>query len=306
MINLLRRVEKHYAIIKPYATVCTASVGIAICLFVLICNILRIDNYSEIQKSKNRNEAKELFRRALSNEINRPSDDNRFNVDSIEHNWKRLLGENGLCCKNIGVRVLCNNIDGKMDLMLSRGMNQVGQPDSLLATRVGCNNEVYVTAFMKQQVGKSDTFFWDYVVLIAISVLMIGLFFICMRELRHGNRSINLKEYIYVTDAKIDEVNNYLITEDSIYDVFSKTIQRGKITYKLTSQSGLLFHLFLRIPEHRLTQEDIFQHLWNGEGTKERVYTAIKRLRKELKNSPAQLEIVHLGNAYQLKLSNSA
>ena len=305
MINPLRKTERHYAIVKSYKVACAATAGIAICLFVLICNIMRINDYSEIRKGKNRSEAKELFRRALSIEANRSSDYSLFNVDSIEHYWKRLLREHELDCKIAGVRILYNRFDGRTDSMLSHGMDQISQPDSLLATRVGCNNEIHVTAFMKQQTEMSDEGSLDYVVLVAISVLMMGILFICRTKLRCGNRDFNLKEYIYVTDAKIGETNNYLITEDSIYDVFSKTIQRGKITCKLTSQSGLLFHLFLRFPEHRLTQEEIFQHLWNGDGTKERVYSAIKRLRKELKDAPIQLEIVHLGNAYQLKMSNS-
>ena len=76
---------------------------------------------------------------------------------------------------------------------------------------------------------------------------------------------------------------------------------------KLTpeNESAAARSAFLRTPEHRVTVDEIDQRLWNGQGSKERLHSTVRRLRNELKSAPIELSIEYLGNAYQLKIAHS-
>ena len=114
-------------------------------------------------------------------------------------------------------------------------------------------------------------------------------------------RKFTRKEIVHVADAQIKGAKIYHLGGDAIYEVFTQTIRKGEVQHRLAPQSGILFVLFLRTPGHRVMPDDINRSLWKGEGTKERIHSAIRRLRNELKSAPVELEIDFTGDAYQLK-----
>ena len=111
------------------------------------------------------------------------------------------------------------------------------------------------------------------------------------------------KKIVYVVDANIRKADIYRLTEGITNDVMGRTVWRGSESVRLAPQAATLFLQFLHGKEHSITSDDINCCLWNGNGSKNSIHAAIKRLRKLLKEHHLPFEIVNHGDCYLLKKS---
>lgn len=106
---------------------------------------------------------------------------------------------------------------------------------------------------------------------------------------------------IHVADVSIDKAKIYQLPDGVLFDSFKGTLTKGNLVHTLPPQSALLFRLFLRKGNHRLSVGEIEQELWNGEDSTGKIYKVIQRLRDELKKVSPNLVIKNVNGEYELK-----
>ncbi len=90
-------------------------------------------------------------------------------------------------------------------------------------------------------------------------------------------------------------------------DPATKNAKRGDKTIVLTAKEYALLEYIMRNPNTVITKTQLIEHVWdyNYEGFSNIVETYIKYLRKKLKTSPQEKDLIHTmrGSGYILKLS---
>jgi len=92
---------------------------------------------------------------------------------------------------------------------------------------------------------------------------------------------------------------------DLSLDPATKTVKRGEQTIVLTTREHALLEYFLRNPNILLTKTQILEHVWdyNYEGLSNIVETYVKYLRKKIKTTLNDPELIHTmrGSGYILR-----
>lgn len=226
-----------------------------------------------------------------------------ISVDTLHHRWDSLL--NLPLIATTSIRYVMTDLAERNDTAYANREHFIFPKDSTLVWYLGsrCEAEFVGSVCYPEAWAIQSPFIWVWLFL----PWMIGILFLFSykKVWSFVQRKFTKNKIVHVADAQIAGAKIYRLGDGAIYDVFSQTIQKGDAVGKLAPQSGSLFLLFLRAPEHRVTTDEIDRCLWHGKGTKERIYTAIRRLRNELKSAPTEVSIENLGEAYQLKNAHS-
>lgn len=173
--------------------------------------------------------------------------------------------------------------------------------DSLLTCYLGIRCEAEFTGY----VGYGSIYrHWgakNLFILFLLLAASVGFPSVCRLLYRFAERKFTRQEILHVADARIEDAKIYQLADGITYDVMNRTISRDTLTCQLPPQSGILFVLFLRAEDHRLTFDEIDRSLWGGKGSRDQLFSAIKRLRSKLDESGLPLKIVKESDAYQLK-----
>lgn len=177
--------------------------------------------------------------------------------------------------------------------------------DSLLTCYLGVRCEAEFTGY----VGYGSIYrHWgvtNWLILFLLLAASAGFSSACRVVYRFAERKFTRQEILHVADARIEDAKIYQLAEGITYDVMNRTISRGTLSCQLPPQSGILFVLFLRAEDHRLTFDEIDRSLWRGKGSRDQLFTAIKRLRSKLEASGLPLKIIKESDTYQLKITHS-
>lgn len=226
-----------------------------------------------------------------------------ISVDTLHHRWDSLL--NLPLIATTSIRYVMTDLAERNDTAYAHREHFTFPKDSALVWYLGYRCEAeFVGSVRYPEVWTTwSPFTWGCLFL----PWMVGILFLFFYKKVWSlvQRKFTKNKIVHVADAQIADAKIYQLGDGAIYDVFSQTIQKGNAVGKLAPQSGSLFLLFLRASEHRVTTDEIDQCLWHGKGTKERIYTAIRRLRNELKSAPTEVSIENLGEVYQLKNAHS-
>lgn len=226
-----------------------------------------------------------------------------ISVDTLHHRWDSLL--NLPLKAATSIRFVMTDLAERNDTTYAHKEHFTFPKDSALVWYLGYRCEAeFVGSVRYPEVWTTwHPVTWGWLLL----PWMVGmLFLLCYKKVwTFIKRKFTKKQIVHVADAQIADAKIYQLGDGVVYDVLSRTIQKGSAVSKLAPQSGTLFLLFLRTPEHRVTVDEIDQRLWNGQGSKERLHSTVRRLRNELKSAPIELSIEYLGDAYQLKIAHS-
>lgn len=226
-----------------------------------------------------------------------------ISVDTLKHHWDSLLDLP--LTATTSIRYVMTDLAEQNDTAYAHREHFVFPEDSALVWYMGyrCEAEFVGCVRYPEAWTIRSPFIWVWLLL----PWMAGILFLFSYKKVWSlvQRKFTKNKIVHVADAQIAGAKIYRLGDGAIYDVFSQTIQKGDAVGKLPPQSASLFLLFLRAPEHRVTTDEIDQCLWHGKGTKERIYTAIRRLRNELKSAPTEVSIENLGEVYQLKNAHS-
>lgn len=222
-----------------------------------------------------------------------------ISVDTLHHRWDSLL--NLPLIATTSIRYVMTDLAERNDTAYAHREHFVFPKDSALVWYLGyrCEAEFVGSVCYPEAWTIWSPFTWAWLFL----PWMVGVLFLLFYKKMWTfiKRKFTKKQIVHVADAQIADAKIYQLGDGAVYDVFSRTIQKGSAVCKLAPQSGTLFLLFLRTSEHRVTVDEIDQRLWNGQGSKERLHSTVRRLRNELKSAPIELSIEYLGETYQLK-----
>ena len=226
-----------------------------------------------------------------------------ISVDTLKHRWDSLLN---LPLKvATSIRYVMTDLGEQNDTAYANRESFVLPIDSSLVSYIGyrCEAEFVGCVRYPEAWTTWHPVTWGWLFL----PWMIGILFLLYykKGWTFIKRKFTKNKIVHVADAPIADAKIYQLGYDAVYDVFSRTIQKGSAVSKLPPQSAILFLLFLRAPEHRVTVDEINQCLWNGQGSKEQLHSSVHRLRNELKFAPIELSIEYLGETYQLKTTHS-
>lgn len=99
-----------------------------------------------------------------------------------------------------------------------------------------------------------------------------------------------------------DQARIYQLEDDLRFDTGSGVLSRKDTCVKLTSMPAKLLPGFLEAEKRRLSVNEIIELLWSGDAVDiARVYTIIKRLRKDL-ITISDWKIMNENGSYQLKI----
>ena len=226
-----------------------------------------------------------------------------ISVDTLHHRWDSLL--NLPLIATTSIRYVMTDLGERNDTAYAHREHFVFPKDSALVWYLGYRCEAEFVGSVRYP--EAWTIWHPTVWAWLFLPWMVGMLFLLSykKVWTFIKRKFTKKQIVHVADAQIADAKIYQLGDGAVYDVFSRTIQKGSAVSKLAPQSGALFLLFLRTPEHRVTVDEIDQRLWNGQGSKERLHSTVRRLRNELKSAPIVLSIEYLGETYQLKIAHS-
>lgn len=120
----------------------------------------------------------------------------------------------------------------------------------------------------------------------AISV-GIELFFLIQKKRYNSNMHIQAESFIIAKNAVVvvtaKQPHIYQLEENIHFDAERMELIKEEQIVKFTSQMTILLEMFLKAEDHKLSVSEISESLWpDGTGTKERIHTLIRRLRKSI------------------------
>ena len=239
-----------------------------------------------------------------------------LSVDTLSVRWNNLLQFEKFSGQT-EIRYIYTDLNLENDTIFSSTEKRNSYIDSLTVKYLGYRCEHELTAYVSYphwiiSLNYSDKciLFFPWILLVALFVLYPKLEALAKRKLTHKEviektieieRKVIVEKEIHVADVSIDKAQVYQLPDGSLFDSFSGTVTRGDSTYTLPPQSALLLRLFLRAKNHRLSTVEIEQELWNGNGSTDKIYKVIQRLRVELKKVPLDLVIKKVNGDYELK-----
>lgn len=109
------------------------------------------------------------------------------------------------------------------------------------------------------------------------------------------------KEQIHVVDVQISKAKVFKLPDGTLFDSFAKVLSKGDIRHGIQPQSVSLLKLFLSKSDYKVTSTEISLELWKEEREKEKLYSAVRRLRNDLKAVNSDLVIRCTNGEYELK-----
>ena len=226
-----------------------------------------------------------------------------LSVDTLLMDLDSLLMEKQIPLQT-QIRYIYTDEELKNDTMYAHADSRL-QLDSLTVKYMGfrCEHEVMAFVAFPQWLQGLSWGAWFGLVLPWVAWVLLLVFYAPVEAYfrrKFVSEKVVEKE-IHVADVSIDKAQVYQLPDGSLFDSFSGTVTRGDSTYTLPPQSALLLRLFLRAKNHRLSTVEIEQELWNGNGSTDKIYKVIQRLRVELKKVPLDLVIKNVNGDYELK-----
>lgn len=177
--------------------------------------------------------------------------------------------------------------------------------DSLTVRYMGIRFEHEVTAYISYPHWLSS-FSWQngYVYLVPWLLLVLLYFFYPHLEAfvrRKLVREKVVEKKAHLVNVKMEKAQAFEFPDGTIFNAFACTLEKDGLQQHLQPQSVSLLKLFLRDKNHQLTSDDICIKLWGDVTLTDRLYSAIRRLRNDLKKVNSELFIESSYGVYELK-----
>lgn len=143
----------------------------------------------------------------------------------------------------------------------------------------------------------------DLLVIVGACAGLELLFFIMgrksfYRENRQTEKSESKDLPVVVVTAKQSSV--YQVGKNVFFDAERMELIKQDMVVKIAPQIAVMLEMFLLAERHTLSMTEISEILWpDGDGSRERIHTLIRRLRKSIAESTS-LQIIYQKDAYHL------
>lgn len=119
-------------------------------------------------------------------------------------------------------------------------------------------------------------------------------------------KTVEKEKEIYITNVQIGKVGVFKLPDGTLLDTQEKKLCNGEKQHNIKPQSVSLLKLFLSKNDYKITIEEISWELWKKEREKHNLYSAMQRLRADLKAINSDLVIDCFNGVYELKLPISS
>lgn len=226
-----------------------------------------------------------------------------LSVDTLAKHWNIGLSTRKIPAKS-KIRYVFTDWNLKNDTACSVANNQI-HFDSLSVSYLGIRCEHEVTAYISWPHWVSS-FSWQNGCVYLVPWLLLVLLYIFYPHLeafvrRKLVREKVVEKKVHLTSVKIEKARTFEFPDGTIFDAFACTLEKDGLQQHLQPQSVSLLKLFLREKNHQLTSDDICIKLWGDVTLTDRLYSAIRRLRNDLKKVNSELFIESSYGVYELK-----
>ena len=229
-----------------------------------------------------------------------------LSLDTIKSNWDSLLIDKQIVCQS-KMRYVYTDLVEQNDTIKTWDGRDNFFSDSLTVKYLGFRCEHEITAYISYPYWMSCLTNLQYVILSLplLLWLLLSTFYSGMEAfVRHKlvrEKIVVQKEQIHIVDVQIDTAKVFKLPDGTLFDSFAKVLSKGGIQHNIQPQSVSLLRLFLSKDDLKVTSEEISWELWQEKREKDRLYSAVRRLRNDLKAIKSDLVISCTDGVYELK-----
>ncbi len=241
-----------------------------------------------------------------------------LSVDTLAAQLDRLISEKNILAKS-SIRYIYTDLALREDTVYSNGKRPMYDSDSLNVKFLGFRCEHGITAYISYPHWMSFLTIPQYLIVFLPCLLWLLLFMSYSKietSLHHKlvrekvivqektieiEKKVIIEKEIHIADVQIDKANVFKLPDGTLFDSFAKFLSKGEIRHSIQPQSVSLLKLFLSRSDYRVTSTEISMELWKEEREKEKLYSAVRRLRNDLKAVNSELIITCTNGEYELK-----
>ena len=236
-----------------------------------------------------------------------------LSVDTLAMHWDANLSNRKIPAQHV-VRYIFTDWDLRNDTTYSVFE---GGLDSLTVNYLGFRCEHELTAFVSYPHWLSGLTYGDKCILLLPWILYV-LLFVCYpklealakRKLIHKEviektieveKEVIVEKEVYVADVMMDKAGIYKLPDGTLFNSFASSLNKDGVQQRLQPQSASLLKFLLSKNGYKATTEEICMKLWEDRKLSDRLYSAVRRLRNDLKAVKSELIVDCSYGVYELK-----
>ena len=235
-----------------------------------------------------------------------------LSLETIKMNWDSLLLERQIVSQN-QIRYVYTDWFEQNDTVSTGFEGDRSLLDSLAVKYMGIRCEHEVTAYISYPHWLSSFSWQNGCVYLVPWLLLVVLYifyphletFVRRKLVREKNMEVGKKDVVekkaHLVNVKMEKAQAFEFPDGTIFNAFECTIERDGLQQHLQPQSVSLLKLFLSTSDYKVTSDEICIKLWGDVTHTERLYSAIRRLRNDLKKVKSELFIEASYGIYELK-----
>lgn len=208
-----------------------------------------------------------------------------LSADTVNGYWNKLLSDADVQATT-HVRISVTDLLEQTSATYSKDAAMPLPTDSLLSYYMGFICEVEATGFISYH-WINLVYGWYLYVCFLSFCAFVTIYCFRNKIVNRIKNSFREKEMASSRITMIEDTNLYPVYQldvDVFFDTKREILKCNDKVATLTPQSACLLRAFLESPDRRLSISEIYTLLWpDGSGTKDRVHSAIYRLRQALK-----------------------
>lgn len=238
-------------------------------------------------------------------------------ADSLEMAWSERLAAKGFAGKTIARTSVIDWWD-KETHTYAGDSTYIELADSLVTHYMGFRCEIAATGYLYYP--------WWSIFSPADKLLLAGMVASCLLLFFFRKRIVRLYRRIFIKEVPVivekevpvivekiiekeipvvatekNRTHIYQLEEELFYDADTGVLRRGDASVKITPKPAKLLQSLLEAKEHRMDNQEIMLTLWpDGNATREKLHTTVKRLRNYL-SQLSDWEIENRDYGYQLR-----
>lgn len=242
-----------------------------------------------------------------------------LSIDTLCVNWDSLLCDKR-CPVDAQIRYVYTNENLDNDTLFSSIDKKISCLDSLTVKYLGFRCEHELMALVASPHWLSGGV-WKSLVILSLPWLLLVWLIVCYSRLEKWvqhkfvrekvkvvvqEKTVEKEKEIYITNVQIGKVGVFKLPDGTLLDTQEKKLCNGEKQHNIKPQSVSLLTLFLSKDNYKITIEEISWELWKKEREKHNLYSAMQRLRADLKAVNSDLVIDCFNGVYELKLPISS
>ena len=230
-----------------------------------------------------------------------------LSVDTLNICWDSLLQTKHITMQS-QIRYVYTDLDLRNDTVFSVVDRELVGLDSLTVKYLGFRCEHELTAYVSSPNWLLSLAYSDWFVLLFPWLLLIWLVVGWSKLETWMKRKFTHEKVkdIHMVDVTMDEVGIFKLPDGTLFNSFVGSVCKDGVEQHLQPQSTLLLKLLLTKSDYKLTTEEISMELWHEKREKQKLYSAVQRLRSDLKNVNSKLIISCTNGVYELKMPISS